>query len=221
MDPHHFEPSLKEIKALMQAKVLVLAPKGINPWAQKLVSKRLEKTYTLTIPTKFFDRYKTKNDEALAHFWMYPDILCHFKNDLKKTGKTLKELDCSAEALKTRNQKLTKLIGNKKIVITHDALSPLFTFHGAKVLALVESDHGHRPNVSTYKKLADWQKKDEQIIWLLEKDVKTNNKILQKIKSSDIKLNLDITGNINQDPFFIWDALIKELESKLYAKPNS
>ena len=220
MDPHHFEPSLKEIKSLMGAKVLVLAPVGLNPWAQKIINKRTDKTYSLKIPESFFTKYKTKNDEALAHFWMYPDILCHLQNELKNSGELIKKTNCSKESIEEKNQKLTKLIGGKKIIITHDALSPLFTFHGAKVLALVESNHGHRPNLSTYKELHHWQKSKEKIIWILEKDIKTNKKIQQKIRNSDILIKFDITGNVNQDPFFIWDALIKELESKLYANPN-
>ncbi|RLA64434.1 MAG: hypothetical protein DRQ88_03695 [Epsilonproteobacteria bacterium] len=220
VDPHHFEPTLKEIKTLMKADILVLAPLEISPWAQKIAKKRIGKTYTLKTPPKFFTKYQTKNSEALAHFWIYPDILCHQSKELMGTGLDLAELNCSVKKLQEKTSKLTKLIGGKKVIITHDALGPLFSFYGAQVLALVSAEHGYRPSIITYKKLTDWQKSKEPIIWILEKDIKTNKRILQKIASSDIKIKVDITGNIGQDPFFIWDALIKELESNLYAKPN-
>lgn len=224
MDPHHFEPSLKEIKSLIDAKTLALAPAGINPWAIKIAQKRIGKdlkTLQLKVPQKFFTKYQTKNTEALAHYWVYPDILCYLKNEMQGKGLSINEFDCSEEKVLSQTQKLTKLIGGKRIVITHDALAPLFTHSKALVLTLVSSEHGHRPDLSTYKELADWQKDKEKIIWLLEKNIKTNKNILKKIKPSDIQIKIDITGKINQDPFFIWDELIKELESNVYANPNS
>jgi len=217
------EPSLKEIKSLMNANTLVLAPVGINPWAKKIIKKRDKKklkTIELKIPQEFFTKYHTKNNEALAHYWVYPDILCSIINGLSGQELGLTTVNCSIEKLLSEGQKLTNLIGGKKIVITHDALKPLFVHNKAKVLALVSSEHGHRPNLSTYKELADWQKDKERIIWILEKNIKTNKNILKKIRPTDIQIKVDITGKINQDPFFIWDELIKELESNLYANPN-
>ncbi len=212
IDPHHFEPSIGDIKKFLMADVVAIGPLSLNPWAIKIKKNRessRKKIIEISIPEKFKEKYGKKNSYMLDHFWLFPDILCSLVKD------------CQEKEANERIEKLKGLIKGKYFVLTHDALSPLLESLGANVASLRTSTHNCEAQPSSLKIIEDWKKKNRAIIWLIEENVHTFNQLKGKIGKDDITLKIDIVGKPGEDPFKVFDKLLLELEKTINDKPTS
>lgn len=211
VDPHHFEPSIGEIKTLLSANIVAFGPSDLHPWALKIEKSRKEagkKNINIEIPSEFIKKYGIKNAHMLEHFWLYPDILCSL---IKGCDKKLAEEKINS---------LKNLIQGRYFILTHDALAPLFESLGAQVTSLRTSTHNCEAQPKSLKKLEDWQKEKRQRIWLIEENVQTLQQLKGKIDKSDLVAKVDILGKPGENPFTVYDKIFMELKKVINGHAN-
>ncbi len=171
-DAHHFDPSPQQIKAMLKAEKLIMAPLSQQPWSQLIELKRKrEATLRLaspTIPTAY--RHQL-NRAAWDHFWLNPFTYCEVFQTLAKSLNRwyphIKTKNCpfSSSTLKTL---LEKPKVSQLFILTHDSLAPLMLALKKNYLTLKGSHHGEELSPQTLKKLSRELKKYKKIIWLKE-----------------------------------------------------
>lgn len=194
-DPHEFEPSIEDIKKLVEAPILVVGPEELNPWMKKIsnIRKKNPKLITVNLPLPNFARtaYPTKETESLGHFWLYPQIYCHLKKELLINLK-LKNFMCDFKTIEAELQNdLTKL--NIPLILTHDALLPLFnklTSNKKQIIAIKGSSHHEEVSATAIKKVYDALAKPKAA-WIIEKNIAVSSNVKSKIRKTDIILNID------------------------------
>lgn len=207
-DHHHYEPNSNVIKTFIQAPLLVTGPKALHPWLTAIAKKRDQslKTIDARIDIKFSEIYQSKNTEVLAHFWLYPEIACDF---LAQYQQKLKKNQIKINSV-TENECLNKFKSNwnslvlsaKKIkmpiVLTHDALIPLFKTLNLNVLALKGSNHHEEISPDAVKTLYK-ETKNTRLIWIQEDGFEIPVAIKRLIKNNDIIIKLDTNGKSGDD----------------------
>lgn len=221
-DPHEYEPSTLEIKKLISAKVLVTGPDELNPWIKKIKFQRLKipnlKTISLLFDQNDYRAYSHANGETISHFWLYPRIYCSLKNKLEaelihsgfsiKTGK-------NCEFKKTEDQLRSVLLKIKKpIILTHDALLPLFLNLSPEphspIVAIKGSGHHSEANPESVKKMYN-ALSASQVIWVLEMGINIPQNIINKIRPHDLVIKIDTANSKTSDAF----SVLRELTEKL------
>lgn len=209
-DHHHYEPNATVVKTFIQAPILVTGPKALHPWLSPIVKKRAKNQITAhaEIQSKFFTKFQTKNREALAHFWIYPEIACDMLMEYQKTFRKnnisfteISEKDC-LEKFNTATLAVTKSAEKIQlpIVITHDALLPLFKNLGLKVLTLKGSGHHEEVSPSAVKSLyAETQ--NTPVIWIQEEGFEVPMAIKRLIKKNDHVIKIDPNGKMGENVF--------------------
>jgi ABC-type Zn uptake system ZnuABC Zn-binding protein ZnuA len=225
-DPHEFEPNSGKIKELITSKVLITGPLELHPWLKRVIYLRQKNsaliTFTLKINEKYLAMYGKNESEALSHFWLYPEIFCDMKNQLANmpwiTNQKIKtNTDCSyKEVLTNLTLKLNNL--NAPLVLTHNALLPLLKKLAPSTLEIISlKGSGHHDEVapSAIKQLYDVLKKPK-IFFIAEKSINIPLNIKNKIRPSDIVINIDTgtSSNLNNtnSEFPILFQLIDELK---------
>ena len=211
VDPHHFEPSIGEIKKLLSANIVAFGPTDLNPWALKIESSRKsagKKNINIEIPEKFIKKYGLQNLHMIEHYWLYPDILCSLIKG------------CDIKMAEEKINELKKLVEGRYFVLTHDALGPLFESLGAKTTSLRTSTHNCEAQPNSLKKLEDWQKEKRRPIWLIEENVHTFEALKGKIDKSDLVAKIDIIGKPGEDPFKVYDRILLELKRVINGKSH-
>ena len=210
-DPHHFEPSIGEIKILLSATTVAFGPSDLNPWALKIEDNRKaagKKNINIEVPEEFIKKYGKKNIHMLEHFWLYPDILCSLVNG------------CDQKMAETKISDLKKLIEGRYFILTHDAMGPLFESLGANVSSLRTSTHNCEAQPNSLKKLEDWQKEKRHIIWMLEENIHTFEQLKGKIDKKDLVVKIDILGKPGENPFSVYDKIFSELKKAINGNPH-
>jgi ABC-type Zn uptake system ZnuABC Zn-binding protein ZnuA len=217
-DPHEFEPSIHDIKNLIQAPNLLVGPVELNPWIKNISYQRTKeknlKTVTFPLPDFSTAEYPTKESEALGHFWLYPKIYCHFKKLLSEELKFKNVIKCNANLIE--NNILTDLKNiNMPIILTHDALLPLLqklATNKSQIIALKGSTHHGEVSAAAVKKVYDGLK-SPKVIWILENNIATSENIKSKIRSTDIIIKIDTAKSINMiNDFSILELLHEKLK---------
>ncbi|MBC7540781.1 MAG: zinc ABC transporter substrate-binding protein [Bacteriovorax sp.] len=221
-DPHEYEPSTMEIKKLISAPVLITGPSELNPWIKKINFQRSKisnlKTVSILFDQKDYHLYPGSNGEALSHFWLYPKVYCLLKNklevDLKKLGYALKK-NSPCDSSKPEEQLrsiLTKI--KKPIILTHDALLPLFlnmtNNQSHTIVAIKGSGHHEEANPESIKKMYN-ALDAPQVIWIQETGINIPQNIINKIRANDIVIKIDTANSKENEPF----SVISELTQKL------
>lgn len=211
-DPHHFEPSPSDLRGLLDQKVLITAPIPLQPWVRGVVRQRARNSEarTLTLNTSEIEKkYKSSTRESLAHFWLFPDAICSMANQIHKfIGQEQEELELhinkeiNCDALNQRIASSFKNYREKKnypVVITHDALTPLFQEHDVEHLTLRSSGHGDRVNSRHIRRLENLIGKSEEtpLVWIEEDQIFKNPQIQARKREMDITLNLTTDGPVN------------------------
>lgn len=207
-DHHHYEPDAKVVKTFIQAPLLITGPKALHPWLNKIIKKRSSTNVTIDakITPTFFQKYQTNNQETLAHFWLYPDIACdilmQYKNELKKINYPTKEIsqyEC-LERFKNISLKMKAITANIKrpIVITHDALLPLFKSLNANVISLKGSSH-HEEIAPKVVKTLSQELKNNSVIWIQESGFEVPHVIKKLIKKDDLVVQVDPNGKMGEN----------------------
>ena len=207
-DHHHYEPNSKIIKSFIQTPVLITGPLALHPWLSPILKNRSEKLITINsaIDMKFTEIYQTKNQETLAHFWLYPDIACdilmQYQNKFRKKkisfremaeSKCLEHFSKSLQTIKNAAKNITA-----PLVLTHDALLPLLSHLGLKVLSLKGSGHHEEISPEAVKAL-HLQTKNTSVIWIQETGFETPMAIKRLIKNNDRVIQVDANGNMGEN----------------------
>ena len=220
-DPHEYEPKSDEIKHLIKVNNLLIGPLELNPWNSKINYQRIKnkeyKQIELNIGSEELKLYNFSTKEQLSHFWLYPKIYCKFKNDLSKIlisyGNTkIKMISCNGNEVENKIKiALTNI--NLPIIVTHDAISPLLKTlspASSNIVSLRGSGHHEEINPTSIKKLYK-ALNEKKVIWIKEKNINIPSNILNKIRSTDVIIELDTSATKRKTPF----SVLNELEIKL------
>lgn len=221
-DPHEFEPSSDEIKALISAPILLSGPNELNPWMKKILYQRSKNskllTFSLSIPQKIATKYNN-NREALSHFWLYPDLYCDLGVQLSnweftKKNSNSKKFMCDHSALMSSLK--SKIASTEAtIILTHDALQPILNelaHSKIKIISLRGSGHHEEVSSASIKEMY-LALKDKKRIWIIEKNINIPENITNKIGKNDKKILVDtskLNTNSNED-FSTLKTIIEEI----------
>lgn len=225
-DPHEYEPKLSEIKTLLKASVLLAGPIELNPWIKKVNYQRSKekdlKTISLNLTQNLAQKYNNASKEVLAHFWLYPQVYCDLKSQLVHAMKdaalipntfTFNLNTCQSEANLIENRlKDTLSKSPYSIILTHDALLPLFEQAKGKdgVVAIKGSGHHHETRSDSVKKLYDFLK-GPKAIWIKETGINVPKNILNKIRKDDFLIQIDTAKTLSSSPYSILEELIQKI----------
>lgn len=220
-DPHEYEPSTAEIKALLSAPVLITGPAELNPWIKKIHFQRSKnpalKTLSLPFEKKHLDLYPGASGEALSHFWLYPKIYCSFKSmlaqELKKNGEKVADKNC--DSAKIESELAGALHGlNKPVILTHDALLPLFkSLHPTQpVVAIKGSGHHEEAGTDSIKKMYN-ALKAPSVVWVVESGIHVPQNVLNKVRPTDTIVKIDTANSSSTTPFSVLSELAQKLKS--------
>ena len=221
-DPHEYEPSILEIKKLINASILITGPNELNPWTLKINYQRSKtpsvKTISILFDQKDYQAYKDANHEAISHFWLYPKIYCSLKNklesNLKQLGFGLKKLTI-CDFKKPEDQLRSVLINIKHpIILTHDALLPLFLNlapeKAQQIVAIKGSGHHEEASPISIKRMYN-ALSSSNVIWIQELGINIPQNIINKIRPSDIVIKIDTGKGLENDAFSVLNELVKKL----------
>lgn len=199
-DPHHYEPPPNDLRSLISAPYLVVAPVQLHPWIRPVLSQR-QKNLELAPRTLTFHaqaRLEGLGLESQAHFWLIPDARCEFLNQLKEKLKewrlNTKDLACrdlGLELLETRVEQSSKKI---PLILAHDALAPYLTSRGYDHFILRGSDHGEQLKPQTLKDLTQFLAQHPQVIWIDEKGITLPQSLERFHRPVDRKIAIDLLG---------------------------
>lgn len=168
-DPHHFEPTLKLQKQILDAELLLTPPVALQPWLLTLMKTHKKRTFSPALPRKLHFP-----PEVLAHFWLIPEVACLLRKQymtfLEKKFSNTKTLPCTEKDLVESLVK-TRLKGLKiKVLVSHNALLPFFNESSIPVLALEGSGHHHGISLDTRKKAQTFATKKDglQLVYIQE-----------------------------------------------------
>jgi ABC-type Zn uptake system ZnuABC Zn-binding protein ZnuA len=197
-DPHHLEPSSDEVKKMLKANVLLAAPSALHPWSRAIVDMRKDKNSTLEFMTPTNHKMKEASDEALAHFWLYPKIHCDYWLQLHQFLK-VKSMppSCPYQDLEEKLRQAAKKI-NQPIILSHDALVPLFRSFGIDAHAIRGSGHHEEPRPSQLKQLQKLLDHHQEVIWIVESRIHFPQSIEKMQRPKDRRLDLDTSGDFPQ-----------------------
>jgi len=221
-DPHEYEPSITEIKKLIAAAILITGPSELNPWIKKVIFQRSKnlniKTISAIFDQKDFQLYLGASPEAISHFWLYPKVYCALKNKMEVNLKNLQlilKTKSGCEFKKTEEQLQSVLLQIKKpIILTHDALLPLFlnlvNKSNIKIIAIKGSGHHEEANPNSIKNMYN-ALSAPSVIWIAETGINIPQNILNKMRPSDVVIKID-TGKSKSTEVF---SVLNELSEKL------
>lgn len=220
-DPHEYEPSTAEIKSLLSAPVLITGPVELNPWIKKINFQRSKnpalKTISLGFHKKHRDLYPGGSGEALSHFWLYPKIYCSFKSalteELKKNGEKVTDKNCDSSAIEAELKKALTVL-NRPVILTHDALLPLFKSLNPSqpVVAIKGSGHHEEAGTDSIKKMYD-ALKSPSVVWVVESGIHVPQNVLNKVRATDTIVKIDTANSSAATPFSVLTELAAKLKS--------
>lgn len=221
-DPHEFEPSIQEIKKLLTTPFLITGPTELNPWIKKIVFQRSKipslKTISITFDQTDYQSYANANGDVLSHFWLYPKVYCSLKNkmaqELKRFAISVTEnSNCDAETISNKLSKTLSQI-SLPIILTHDALLPLFlSLNNAKdkkIIAIKGSGHHSEISPDAIKNMYG-ALSSKKVIWIKEDGINIPQNIVNKIRANDIVLSIDTSKTKSNTPF----SILLEINDKL------
>lgn len=204
-DPHHFEPSVQAIKRYLSADLFIIALSG-SGWKNNLSEKissnnKSENSLILDLNNDFSELTKKYSSHSLSHFWLIPQIGCHYFEKIKTF--------LNSNNIKTTSQNCPYSITNKikslsknhpwhTIILTHDATEYFFNqIEEENLVILKTSHHGDRIKASDLKKVYQVTNSDQKkpILWLLESQVETPTRLKRRIRSFDDSISINTLGD--------------------------
>lgn len=216
-DHHHFDPNPSDIKKLIMTKELFHGPQALHPWMKTIIKQRnLNKNvinYGLTLNPQFKNDFPKATDEALSHFWLYGKIACDMLKQYEQQLQLKSRENCLKNYLEIEEKLKEYFMKNKiSVVLTHDALEPLFLSLGANVISLKGSNHHEEISPNAIKKLYN-ETKNQQLIWILETGFDIPGSVRNKIQTKDRVIKIDTMGSVNQKLTFVLENLLLQLQS--------
>lgn len=216
-DHHHFDPNPSDIKKLIMTKELFHGPQALHPWMKTIIKQRnLNKNvinYGLTLNPQFKNDFPKATDEALSHFWLYGKIACDMLKQYEQQLQLKSRENCLKNYLEIEEKLKEYFMKNKiSVVLTHDALEPLFLSLGANVISLKGSNHHEEISPNAIKKLYN-ETKNQKLIWILETGFDIPGSVRNKIQIKDRVIKIDTMGSVNQKLTFVLENLLLQLQS--------
>lgn len=219
-DAHDFNPTQKQVKKMMKAEYLLVPPLELVPWANSIVHKRI-KDQTIVLNSKNLPL--TGSPEALAHFWLHPQLICFHKiaiaTQMKERWKLeVKKPDCVLEEkIQSKFDQLKQSTSQGKYVLTHDALAPLFERTFKNIVTLKGSHHGESIQPQSIKKLHQFidEAKNSPITWIIENQISVPARIAQKIRPHDKRIDINTSADGLSSMTQVLENLLQELGSSL------
>lgn len=168
---HDFEPTTKELRKLYGKEKIIAGPLGHQKWLHKA-----QRAGLLSQKAALLNIFKMTRE----HFWLIPKESCAFEKfvlnqfhqwKLYKDSE-LKERDLLCEWTKTQAETLKALLKEKnikKVLLTHNSLSPLLNeIPSLEVLVLKEDNHHSETSSKTLKKAYDWNRHPKDLLVIKE-----------------------------------------------------
>lgn len=197
-DPHHIEPTSAEVKAMTKALVVLAAPAELHPWSRQIVEiRKKQQLQTIEFPLANGKQlgYEQASPESLAHFWLYPKIHCQYWDYLhQKLAKAATLPTCPQLEFEEKLKGVASKV-SLPIILSHDALVPLFRSWGIDAHAIKGSGHHEEPRPAQLKELQRLLQKNEKVVWLIESRISFPSALKKMQRTNDIKLELDTSGD--------------------------
>ena len=212
-DPHSFSPTPREIKTLLSANHLLLAPSDLQSWNKLVEMKRKKKkTFKVQLPSI---QGNDISKGAWAHFWLNPFVFCQVGRDLShQLGKwfSLKSNpQCPLEKWISPFLNQEKKYGTTLFVLGHDALRPTMQYLKFNFFELMGSHHSASISPITLKTLMGVQKNFKKKVYIEETNHPTPEGLEKTIKNWK-RIKFDPMGS------FPGEAPLKIFFLKLMAK---
>lgn len=231
VDPHHFEPSVKDIQRLFDAKLVIyLGDTDVDRWIDKIRSEITHKGVKVLRLQDFisFKSYEFSK-ELDPHIWLDPllslEILRNIKKAIseiavEKKGEIEKNFDTLEKKLIELDRLYRETLSNcglRTTISTHEFLNYLGSRYGFKTRFIVH-EPDHEPSLRKIKELKDFMRKNsiEYIISEPEGD-KIANMLSKETGAKILKFN---TFHIKteKDYYSIMRENLMELEKALKCK---
>jgi ABC-type Zn uptake system ZnuABC Zn-binding protein ZnuA len=197
-DPHHFEPSVGDIKSLMRAKLLVLPPLTLQPWLKGIKNKRQSpsKTYVL--------------EEKNGHFWLDYTSLCSIINQIA-TFLPTPHLSITDSCKNTKKSLLSAKLNKNIFILLHNSMGNYFKELELEYFALKGHGHHEKYSAKSLKKVLKIKKKNKNIVWIYEKQIPVPNSLSNYVSKDDTIIKINTLGRLGTSPFEVLNQLNKEL----------
>lgn len=170
IDPHNFEPSLKDIQKLYNAKMVVyLGDTDVDRWIDKIKSELIQKGVKVVRLQDYihFEKYSS-GSEIDPHVWLDPvmvlEIIKVIKDKAQESFGRKDEYEknfllykAKLEELNAEYQTLSKC-GIKEVIATHEFLNYLSKRYGFKSHFIVHEPEDE-PSLKKIKELKELMKK--------------------------------------------------------------
>ena len=217
-DPHHFHPSQKQLKKMLKASKLILAPLELSPWQRSVINKKANQSKLIILSTKHSPI--KANLEALSHFWLHPKLICFQKIALatqlkEKWQMKITPPSCDKEEIIQKHfEALKEKFSNKKLVLTHNALEPLLKNVFGNVLALKGSHHGENITTKSIKELVTFKKESKEkknLYWIIEEQIGIPRNVKNMLGKDDKVLYIKSTLSQNDNIYTVLNTLLAKL----------
>jgi ABC-type Zn uptake system ZnuABC Zn-binding protein ZnuA len=198
-DPHHFEPSVGDIKAIQRAASIVLPPDKLQPWLKNI--KTSKQSFNIK--------------EQTGHFWLSHQSLCRVLKELAIRFNSTKKVDHKNwNCLNPKSKLLANKFKNKYFILLHDSLGPYFKEMNLRYFALRGHSHLDKISTQSLKKLHSVIKEyDNEVVWIIEKQIHIPHALNKYILKSHKKIKLNTLGRLGSSPFEVLNQLEKEMRN--------
>lgn len=223
-DPHHDSLRPAELKAMLSVDYLILPPSQLQPWVQQILTKRSKPTFILhNLYKNFSQLYPQLTVNRAAHFWLYPEMICTY---IQQIEKKLKQWQLPYQPYRCQQEKIIENFGHAAqcgkdmtIILSHTAAIPLLKRFKFNTLAARASGHGQSLTGQQIKSIINQITANPRVLWILERHI-TLPKSIGRLQSSHHKqIEMDTLGSIGHDPTFILKKLSTLLVTQLCSTP--
>lgn len=199
VDPHHFEPSLRDIQKLYNASLVIyMGDTDVDGWIDKIKDELIKKgVQVLRLKDHLeFKNYKQGN-EIDPHIWLDPvevaEIIRLIKEKLQNIDQVNKELyeknfltyEAKLKELDKLYQKELSVCEKKDVIVTHEFLNYLASRYGFNAYFIVHEPE-QEPSLKKIKELKYFMAKNSINSILVEPE----GKKIAKTLSEETKANL-------------------------------
>jgi len=228
VDPHHFEPSLKDIQKLYNAKMLIyLGDTDIDRWIDKLKNDLIQRgVKVIRLQDHInFKKYSSAN-ELDPHVWLDPqlsiEILKTIRDKVKESFPDKKEINERNFAqyeskLKELDEAYIKNLTNcnlKDVITTHEFLNYLSSRYNFKAHFIVH-EPDEEPSIKKIKKLKDLINKNSIKYIITEPEGEKIARVLSEEAKVEILLFNTLHGGSERDYFETMYENLKILKKAL------
>lgn len=197
VDPHEFEPSLKDVSRLQKADLFLYNGAGLDPWAEKKEKELQEKGVVVLNMSSFFslhehddhDHHEHDNDhhhQEDPHIWLDPLIMREITNivldnliNLDPLGeeyyrKNAEEIILLFEELDKKYQNNLSDCRLNKIIISHASLGYLAKRYNFEMISISGISPIEEPSAKKMADITDMVKKEKINYIFFETTVPSN-----------------------------------------------